>query len=389
VDEPQLRDWAAKQLGWDKMPDPLWDAAVMDEWVESALASANERQELLGFLRECMRFYRSMKAWYQSPIEADQSADASEKDETHSAHLGDKETQRSRAVEEYVAKVAACERRVFAFRKRFLGGTVLSHAQADALIGSPAAIYLPFEYFTPFGESRIPLLNHSATLRTDPPKSDGGGSYSLDIFVQPPGETFSVEVRRTERLLYIDEDGQIQETLVEDRSVLEGLRILSTYLAAEYPWQAAQATWFVLTGEPPPLSAATGRLSRGSAAPYAEITMTVQPWVPADTVRKFYGQLQKRVLTSRPRALSERNLAVFRFIVGQQEVKPYSDDAQASGLTRRHPKLMRLKQPSWRVMLKRWNQHYSAGHKWHYRHVRNFERDFKRAAQAIVPIHWN
>src|SRR5215207_1294526 len=115
----------------------------------------------------------------------------------------------------------------------------------------------------------------------------------------------------------------------------------------------------------------------------------VQPWVPADTVRKFYRQLQGRVLTSRPRALSERNLAVFRFVVGQQEVKPKGDNAPASELTRRHPKLMRIKQPSWRVMLKRWNQHYHADDKWQYRYVRNFQRDFRRAKQATVSPHAN
>jgi hypothetical protein len=82
-------------------------------------------------------------------------------------------------------------------------------------------------------------------------------------------------------------------------------------------------------------------------------------------------------------------LAVFRFVVGQQEVKPYSDNAPASELTRRHPKLMRLKQPSWRVMLKRWNRHLPAGDKWHYQHVRNFQRDFRRAAQALVSPHAN
>src|SRR5215208_6634617 len=388
MDEAKLRDWAARALKWDAVPDPIWEVAVEDGWVKDVLEGREARDELLKTIRQLWKRYKRMRTWEESRQEERSKSDEGQP-KLIIPRLGDRETQRAEVVEEYVAKVAACERSVFAFRKRFLGGTSLSHAQADALITSPAAAYLPFQCFIPLGESQIPLLNHSATLRTDPPESDEGGSYSLDIFVDPPGQTFRAEVQRTRRLLYIDEDGHTQETLVEDRSVLEGLRILSNYLAAEYPWQEAQAAWFVLTGEPPALPAATGRVSRGSAAPYAEITMTVQPWVPADTVRKFYGQLQGRVLISRPRAFSERNLAVFRFVVGQQEVKPYSDDAQASALTRRHPKLMRLKQPSWRVMLKRWNQHYSAGHKWHYRHVRNFERDFKRAAQAIVPIHWN
>jgi hypothetical protein len=356
--------------------------------VKDVLEGRADRDDLLNTIRQLRKRYKRMRTWEEGRQEERSKSDE-EPPELITPRLGDRETQRAEAVEKYVAKVAACERSVFAFRKRFLGGTALSHAQADGLITSPAAAYLPFEYFIPFGESLIPLLNHSATLRTDPPGRDETDSYSLDIFVRPPGKTFSVEVQRTERLLYIDEAGQTNDILVEDGSVLEGLRRLSTYLAAEYPWQEEQVAWFVLTGEPPPLSAATGRVSRGSAAPYAEITMTVQPWVPADTVRKFYGQLQGRVLTSRPRALSERNLAVFRFIVGQQEVKPYSDNAPASELTRRHPKLMRLKQPSWRVMLKRWNGHLPAGHRWHYRYVRNFQRDFRRAAKAIVSPRWN
>ena len=68
----------------------------------------------------------------------------------------------------------------------------------------------------------------------------------------------------------------------------------------------------------------------------------------------------------------------------QQEVKPHDDDSQASVLTRQHPMLLKLKQPSWRVMLKRWNQQYSVGHTWRYGYVRNFQRDFNRAAKAIV-----
>jgi hypothetical protein len=389
MDESRLREWVARALKWDEVPDPIWEDAVVDGWVKDVLEGSVDRNEFLKTIRQWMKRYKRMRAWEEGREAEGRSKPGEGEPEFIRPRLGDRETHRAEAVEEYVAKVAACERRVFAFRKRFLGGTVLSPAQADALITSPAAAYLPFQYFIPFGESLIPLLGHSATLRTDTPKGDEGGSYSLNIFAHPPGKTFSVEVQRTERLLYIDEEGQTEETLVEDHSVLEGLRRLSNYLAAEYPWQEAQATWFVLTGELPALSAATGRVSRGSAAPYAEITMTVQPWVSADTVRKFYGQLQARVLKSRPRALSERNLAVFRFVVGQQEVKPYSDDAPASRLTRQHPKLLRLKQPSWRVMLHRWNRQYPAGDKRRYKYVRNFQRDFQRAAQAIVSPRWN
>src|SRR5919107_2838072 len=235
MDEPQLRGWAARALKWDTVPDPIWEDAVEDGWVKDVLEGREARDELLKTIRQLWKRYRRMRTWEEERQEERSESDE-EEPEPITPRLGDRETQRAEVVEEYVAKVAACERRVFAFRKRFLGGTTLSPAQADAIITSPAAAYLPFEYFTPFGDSRIPLLDHSAALRTDPPESDEVGQYSLDIFVDPPGETFRADVQRTESLLYIDEDGQTGETLVEDRSVLEGLRILSKYLATEYPW---------------------------------------------------------------------------------------------------------------------------------------------------------
>ncbi len=382
MNEEQLRGWVARQSKWDTVPTPFWEDAVKGGWVKEVLEGSVDRNELLTTIREWSKRYRRMRNWEQRR-DRDRGDQEGQSDLITQA-LGHKETQRADAVADFVAKIAACERGVFAFRKRFLNGTTLSHEQAQAIITSPAAAYLPFRYFTPSSKSEIPLINHVATLMTEPWQDHDNDPYPLGIFVDPPGRTFTVRVGRTEILLYIDEEGQTGEVLVEEHSVLEGLRRLSTRLAAEYPWQEAQASWFVLTGEPPALPAATGRLSRGSAAPYGEITMKVQPWVSADSVRKFYGYLQGQMLASQPRAVSERNLAVFRFVVAQQEVMSASDGTRPSGLTRRHPKLMKLKQPSWRVMLERWNREYAARPKWQYTNVRNFERDFQRAARGIV-----
>jgi hypothetical protein len=38
----------------------------------------------------------------------------------------------------------------------------------------------------------------------------------------------------------------------------------------------------------------------------------------------------------------------------------------------------------WRTLLDRWNKVYPEGHEWHYEHVRNFERDFRRAEAAVA-----
>src|SRR5215211_8262483 len=95
MDEPQLRDWAARALKWSTVPDPIWEDTVEGGYVRDALADSKGREELLEFLRERMRFYRRMKTWERSPIDTDQSEDAGEEDESFYAQLGVKETRRA------------------------------------------------------------------------------------------------------------------------------------------------------------------------------------------------------------------------------------------------------------------------------------------------------
>ncbi len=102
------------------------------------------------------------------------------------------------------------------------------------------------------------------------------------------------------------------------------------------------------------------------------LVLTIQPWVPANVVRAVYANLQKLGLKGKPRALSERNLAVFRFVISHQEVVP-GDGAQPA-----------LRKPPWRILLDRWNKVYPKEHEWHYTDVRRFRRDFDRAEQAVV-----
>ena len=46
----------------------------------------------------------------------------------------------------------------------------------------------------------------------------------------------------------------------------------------------------------------------------SKVVLTVEPWVPAETVVATYRNIQKRILRTQNRPLSLRNLAVFRFV---------------------------------------------------------------------------
>jgi hypothetical protein len=81
----------------------------------------------------------------------------------------------------------------------------------------------------------------------------------------------------------------------------------------------AQAAWFTLTGDIPTISGVRGQahFTRTAAVTYGNMILTVEPWVSADSVRQAYLDLQRQMLNRKNRSLSERNLAVFRFVVGE------------------------------------------------------------------------
>jgi hypothetical protein len=127
------------------------------------------------------------------------------------------------------------------------------------------------------------------------------------------------------------------------------------------------------------------------------ITLTAEPWVPAETVLRYYREMQKDVLEGRDnRPLSARSLALFRFVTeqvrntvpeverpdyeaffdsdGEVDVTPPEEELQAS---------KRVGRPSWRALQQRWNRRYS-DQKWRYRDVRNFRRAFLNAARVML-----
>jgi hypothetical protein len=155
----------------------------------------------------------------------------------------------------------------------------------------------------------------------------------------------------------------------------------------------------VLTGEATPVVALAGRIDTfpGDVMWRGTITLTAEIWVPAETVLRYYREMQKDVLEGRDnRPLSARSLALFRFVTEQVrnavpevekpdyeaffdsedevDVAPSEEELQASKLVGR---------PSWRALQQQWDRRYSDP-KWRYEDVRNFRRAFVKAALVML-----
>jgi hypothetical protein len=383
--EKNLWDWVARQMKIASVPDPVReevdDSGFLDDYLDPKNIEVT-RDDVLGLVRTRMHFHRRMEAWKQGRTPGDKDDD---EDSEPPLELDNIESPRSKAIEGYVAKMASCERSVFNFRDWYLNGGVLLPEQARALVSSSAAAYLPPYYFNPQRELHVPLVGHVATPPgMKPVEHDEKGPYTpVKMFVNPPGVELTAKVRGTKELLVPGEDGRPQEVTVSEHSVLNELRKVSRRVLRWRPWNEEETNWFVLTGEPPAIPAVEGRYraSRSDLITFGTITMTIQPWVSAKTVRDFYQRLQSRLKEKKPRAPSERNLAVFRFVVDQQRVELPKAAAGDSSERMKPPKLAC---PSWRTLLERWNRVYPEGHRWHYKDVRNFSKDFRRAEQAVI-----
>ncbi len=113
------------------------------------------------------------------------------------------------------------------------------------------------------------------------------------------------------------------------------------------------------------------QLLHGSAhLSHGTITLTVEPWVPAETVVKFYQDLQAGMLGQKPRAPSRRNLAVYRFVTRHLKETFLREDGQGKA----------PEQPPWRELMEGWNQENPACE---YTKESRFIRDFHRGGRAV------
>lgn len=243
--------------------------------------------------------------------------------------LSSDEILRAEIFEEYLANLAADDSGVQRFRTKTLGGRLLTLEQALALVQSPAAQAFELGLFKKWG---IPVVGHSATLEAYTPDVPGDRSdrHRATISVDPPGIAKQVwsrsdKRRRFETLRFVDQSGRTDECKVWGRSILGELARVSSRLIEHFPWQEAQATWLVLTGQPPAVPPVRVRYrleedNIGEERHYKHgvVTLTVTPWVSERTLRQAYRDIQSRILgTTNNRQLGTKRLRLLRFVTEQ------------------------------------------------------------------------
>lgn len=207
---------------------------------------------------------------------------------------------------------------------------------------------------------------------------------------------------------YINDSGASHGHPV-DGSVLYRLRALTSWLARSYcrAWNPAQITWFVLTGKATPVTAVTGcigPIEDGKARPdpnisrrKTTITLSVEPWVPAPTIKTVYRKMQREIIGHDNREVPKRRRFLFHFVV-----RELRDSLPEEGLTEQQAESYRdvirkirgsFKgtgartveggRPPWRMLREEWNRKYSDP-EWRYTQDSNFSRDFYSAAGLML-----
>jgi hypothetical protein len=259
------------------------------------------------------------------------SRDHGQGTDTVDVALSDLELERQAALEQYLAMCAACDLDVYRFRQEVLEGELLTEAQAQELLKSPAAALMETRRFK---ARDIPVVGHTADVRyerdTVPP---GVEKLTATIAVHPPGITCEVEMptwpgtsrgekQRPVVLEFPDEEGRTARHEVWSISLLGELKTVGDKLSERYRWQPAQAVWFVLTGETPAVPALTVTRSFPSSMYHFDTLITVEasPWVSSRTVERAFRKAQIKTLGSdRGRPLGKKNLKLLRFVIRRIE----------------------------------------------------------------------
>jgi hypothetical protein len=283
--------------------------------------------------------------------------------------IGGYEGLRATVLSEYLAKVAAIDAGVVQFRNDVLGGSLLTPEEVRAFLSSPATRYLSGDVWRAYG---IPA-KHTATLLDESyGRTEDGPFHWVQVRTDPPGETHAVFIPNPQSydyLPYFAEDGRPKRVGYWQGSVLGDLRKLCKELTKGHPWGIDEATWFVLTGETPPVQPIRAKI-HSTWVPFSRalttISVTAQPWVRAETVEGAYRQAQRQALGGDNKRIGDKSLRILEFVIRR---------ADADGNL-----------PSGRTLVEEWDEKWVHQEpKWCYGgDTRTFWRDFGNAKKSVT-----
>jgi len=287
------------------------------------------------------------------------------------------------AYSEFISKAIQLDYRILKFRRNVLGDSerTVSHEEATSLVRSPAVQRLPLDFFV---EAGTPVVGH-----TTKPMPIEGAPYHL--YVEPPArfvDTSETRVR-PRSFRWVGTNGVLEKHPVADSSVLGDLQVLCKYLAKHHPLTEEMAAYLVLCGETVQVAPLSGRVSNthdAQAGAYAydhsTITLTIPSWARPEQVQQAYAKLRAQAWAKNSyRSRSERNIAIFRFVMKRAEPYPPKDLIPGTSGT--------FKFPPWRELVKEWNQPLPRDHEWRFDHPgytpeKMFRNAFANGYKAIT-----
>ena len=346
------RDWLSGRLNREGVPDSMYDVLVclgyMGELgkhgtaqkdaiqgIKRVLAFGDLTQPVEDDVKRAMTLLAYTDVLDRASSTYDEAKEPKEEiDLPARPRLDDRESERARAIAEYVAYRAATSPHVQRFRMFALGDYLLPREQVWDLQDSPAEWKKIFE------------ASHDSVL----PKvlEDAGAALAEQV-----NYYWSVE----EAIAFI--------------------------LADEVSWREPVR---VMNSKPD-----------GEPVSYGTVTLEVEPWVSTATVTKLYQYEQMRMLGHKPRALSPRNVQVAHFVFAQLRIMWYAllrreiesrrdtEFTWYEGISRKLSKqeghYEPPEKPTWRLLMNLWNDTNQAEP---YDSERRFRGDFFRAATALV-----
>jgi hypothetical protein len=370
MERQAIRDRLAKALRRGEVPDPLWRELDDEGHVDAVLTGDDEAfAAMVAAARRWQRVHRALAAW-------ERERQPKVRKTRVAPDLGDYVKQRGLARDEAVARRAAREREVRAFRKSVLGGVPLSVPLARRLLASAAARVWPASEFVQRG---VPIVGHRGEVLDNRSRlEDGWFKQEVDFRVTWDGGSVEATAshasipgpgRPAPIIVSVDEHREELHAEGWPHSVLDRLREVAERLAGFYGFDPAQAAWFVLTDDPPRRDPVGGTVTVQTSPNFADmrVTLAVDPWVPADVVLKTYRDIQRGLFRREIRPLSLRNLAALRSVLADaREAARVNPDASP---------------PSRAWSMERWNREHPDQP---YAQEWRFSRDVDRAERAVL-----
>jgi len=428
----ELRKWLAKQLRVEDVPRPLWGWLEEQGDVDEVLDGnrPQDREDLLDLAKERLQFAKEMAPFvggspgtFTSASVLDPSGMVGQHRLAHDEQIYDPVLdslaevtaqllaagvpidpkfspqveelmirrekqleaqiaassnpviQRAEAFSLYLAKLASEDPKVKNFRREVLGdGVFLSKEEAEDFIFSPATALFDVAWFkgegVPFAAHTVRVLELETLSSRRPRRLRGTAKVEWDggEIVSPFEGAILSSDPFERRAVGSESVPALKESVISD------LLLLDEHLRGRFPWHplhrdVLQVPMFVLTGSTPWVEPFRATVPEGYPDLYQTVDITVWPWVPVEEVTSLYERVRKE-LNPTP-TTSPRRLALFMFVLVHPEVEVANVGE-------------RPKVPSWRELHRLWNEHFPGGSEWHYKDVRNFQRDFKEAFDQIT-----